>query len=185
LATAFAAGPALLVLLCLLLKRTTGFDAGAEALRKLSITITYAMLANLFFILLEFFTGFYSGVPSHRHDLQYLFFGYEGHARMVPVMWAALLMAAASIPLLLSSMRRQSHRLLAVACGMVFVSTWIDKGIGLIAGGFAISPMETVADYAPTLPEILISVGIYAGGALLLTMLYKIVLSVRQEPLDP
>ena len=181
LATAFAAGPALLILLCLLLKQTTGFDAGSEALRKLSITVAYAMIANLFFILLEFFTGFYSGVPSHRRDLEYLFFGFDGHARMVPWMWASLVMATASIPILLGSVRRPTGLLLAVASGMVFVSTWMDKGLGLIAGGFAISPMETIAEYAPTLPEIMISLGIYAGGALLLTLLYKMVLSVRAE----
>ena len=181
LATAFAAGPALLILLCLLLKKTSGFDAGGEALRKLSITVAYAMIANLFFILLEFFTGFYSGVPSHRRDLEYLFFGLAGHARMVPWMWASLALGAASIPLLLGSVRRRTNLLLAIASGMVFVSTWMDKGLGLIAGGFAISPMETVAEYAPTLPEILISLGIYAGGALILTLLYKMVLSVRAE----
>jgi Ni/Fe-hydrogenase subunit HybB-like protein len=184
LATAFAAGPALLVLLCLLLKKTTGFDAGSGALRKLAITITYAMIVNLFFILLEFFTGFYSGIPSHQRDLRYLFFGVEGHAKMVPWTWAAMAMGAASIPLLLISVRRQSPRLLAIACAMVFGATWIDKGLGLIAGGFAISPMDTVADYAPTTPEILISVGIYAVGALILTLLYRIVLSVREESDD-
>jgi molybdopterin-containing oxidoreductase family membrane subunit len=90
-------------------------------------------------------------------------------------------MAAASIPILLASIRRRTHLLLAIACGMVFLSTWMDKGLGLIAGGFAISPMDAVADYAPTPPEILISLGIYAAGALLLTLLYKIVLSVREE----
>ncbi len=184
LATAFAAGPALLILLCLLLKKTAGFEAGAGALRKLAITVTYAMIANLFFILLEFFTAFYSGIPSHRRDLQYLFFGLEGHSQMVPWMWASMAMAAASIPVLLGSLRRQTHLSLAIACGMVFASTWIDKGLGLIAGGFALSPMDTIAEYTPTLPEILISFGIYAGGALILTFLYKIVLSVREESAD-
>ena len=181
LATAFAAGPALLILLCLLLKKTAGFDAGREALRKLAITVAYAMIVNVFFIAVEFFTGYYCGVPAHRRDLQYLFFGLDGHARMVPWMWASLAMGIASIPVLLGSLRRQTHLLLALACGMVFLSTWMDKGLGLIAGGFAVTPMDTVADYAPTLPEILISLGIYAGGALLLTLLYKIVLSVRAE----
>ena len=181
LATAFAAGPALLILLCLLLKRTAGFDAGAEALRKLAITVTYAMIVNVFFILVEFFTSFYCGVPAHRHDLQYLFFGFDGHARMVPLMWASLTMAIASIPVLFGAIRRGTYLPLAIACAMVFLSTWMDKGLGLIAGGFAITPMDTVADYAPTLPEILISLGIYAAGALLLTLLYKIVLSVREE----
>jgi molybdopterin-containing oxidoreductase family membrane subunit len=181
LATAFAAGPALLVLLCLLLKRTTGFDAGSGALRKLAITIAYATGVNLFFILLEFFTAFYSGVPSHRHDLQYLFFGFEGHAQMVPWMWAALVAGAASLPLLLGAIRGGSRRLLAVACTLVFVATWIDKGLGLIAGGLGVTAVGTVTEYAPTLPEVLISLGIYAAGALILTLLYRIVVSVREE----
>ena len=185
LATAFASGPALLILLCLLLKRVAGFDAGEGALRKLSVTVAYAVIANLFFIALEFFTAFYSGVPSHRRDLQYLFWGLDGHAAMVPWMWASLAMAAASLPILLRSVRRRSHPLLAVACAMVFLATWVDKGLGLIAGGLAVSPMETVADYAPTLPEVLISLSIYSVGALILTLLYKIVLSVRAEADGP
>jgi Ni/Fe-hydrogenase subunit HybB-like protein len=181
LATAFAAGPALLILLCFVLKRATGFDAGPEAVRKLSITVLYAMIANVFFILLEFFTGYYCGVPSHRRDLEYLFFGFEGHANMVPWMWASLVMAVASIPVLLSALRRRATLPLVIGCAMVFLATWMDKGLGLIAGGLAITPMDTVAEYAPTLPEILISIGIYAAGALLLTLLYKIVLSVRED----
>jgi len=185
LATAFASGPALLVLLCLLLKWAVGFDAGNAGLRRLSITIVYAVLANLFFIFVECFTAFYSGVPSHRHDLQYLFWGLDGHAAMVPWMWLSLLMAVASLPILLSSIRRGNQRLLALACGLVFFSTWIDKGLGFIAGGLAVSPMGTVASYAPTVPELLISLGIYAVGVLLLTLFYKIVLSVRAETESP
>jgi molybdopterin-containing oxidoreductase family membrane subunit len=185
LATAFASGPALLVLLCLLLKKAAGFDAGEPGLRRLSLTIAYAMAANLFFILVEFFTAFYSGVPSHRRDLQYLYWGLDGHTAMVPWMWTSLAMGAASLPILLSSVRRHDRRLLAAACGMVFFSTWVDKGLGLIAGGLAVSPMETVADYAPTLPEILISLGIYAAGVLILTLFCKIVLSVREEANSP
>jgi molybdopterin-containing oxidoreductase family membrane subunit len=185
LATAFASGPALLVLLCLVLKKVAGFDAGDAGLRRLSLTIAYAMIASLFFILLEFFTAFYSGVPSLRRDLQYLFWGLDGHTAMVPWMWTSLAMAAASIPILLSSIRRHNHWLLAIACGMVFFSTWVDKGLGLIAGGLAVSPTETVADYAPTLPEILISLGIYAAGVLILTLFYRIVLSVREEGNSP
>ncbi len=184
LATAFAAGPALLILLCLVLKKTAGFDAGIAALRKLAIIVAYAMIVNVFFILLEFFTSFYSGVPSHRLDLVYLFFGLEGHTRMVPWMWASLVMGVVSIPLLLGIVGRRAPLPLALGCGMVFLATWMDKGLGLIAGGFAISPMETVAEYAPTLAEILISVGIYAVGALVLTLLFKLALSVRQEPED-
>jgi len=181
LSSAFASGPALLILICLALKKFAGFDAGEQGLRKLAVTISYAMAANLFFIALEFFTAFYSGIPGHRRDLQYLFFGLDGHTTMVPWMWTSVTLMAASLPLLVASLRRKSMRILAAGCALVFLSTWIDKGLGLIAGGLAVSPLETVVDYAPTVPEVLISLGIYAAGALILTLLYRIVLSVRGE----
>ena len=91
-------------------------------------------------------------------------------------------MAVGAIVILLSPRRRRNETILAVACVMVFVSTWIDKGLGLIMGGFAITPLETVADYTPTVPEVLISVGVYAIGALILTLLYKIAVSIKEEP---
>jgi molybdopterin-containing oxidoreductase family membrane subunit len=182
LASAFASGPALLILLCLVVRRFSKFDPGRQAIQNLAVIVVYAAIINVFFVLLEFFTAYYSGVPGHRHGLQYLFFGFEGHAPLVPWMWLAALLAAAAILILLSPNKRQNETLLAIACGMVFVSTWIDKGLGLIMGGFAITPLETVATYRPTLPEVLISVGVYAIGALILTLLYKIAISVKEEP---
>jgi len=67
-----------------------------------------------------------------------------------------------------------------VACGMVFLSLWIDKGIGLIVAGFVPSPLGVVTGYAPSVPEMLISLGIWAVGALTVTVLYKIAISVRE-----
>ena len=57
LASAFAGGPALLILLCLIIKRVTKFDAGQEAIQKLVTIVAYAALINVFFVLLEFFTA--------------------------------------------------------------------------------------------------------------------------------
>ena len=72
---------------------------------------------------------------------------------------------------------RHNQKLLAVACGMVFFSLWIDKGIGLIVAAFVPSPLGAVTEYAPSLPEALIVSGrLGASGSLILTVLYKIVL---------
>jgi molybdopterin-containing oxidoreductase family membrane subunit len=179
LASAFASGPALLILLCLLVRRLTRFDPGANAIRKLAVIVTYAAILNIFLILLEFFTAFYSGIPGHAQGLRYLYFGYEGHSALVPWMWFSTLLALAAIAMLLGPGRR-NQPVLAAACVMVFASTWIDKGLGLLMGGFAVTPMETVADYVPTVPEVLISLGIYGVGALILTFLYKIAVTVKE-----
>ena len=53
--------------------------------------------------------------------------------------------------------------------------------VGMVIAGFVPSPLHEVVKYWPTLPEFLISLGIYAIGALIITGLYKMVLSVRRE----
>lgn len=180
LASAFSAGPALLILLCMILRRFTWFDVGREPIQKLALIVTYAMVVNVFFVLMELFTVFYSGIPEHQEHFRYLFVGLEGHGSLVPWMWTSVLLAVASLVLLLVPRFRHNERILAVACVTVFLSLWIDKGIGLIVGGFVPSPLGAVTEYAPTLPEISIALGIWAVGFLMITVFYKITLSVRE-----
>ena len=68
---------------------------------------------------------------------------------------------------------------------MVFFSLWIDKGIGLIVAAFVPSPLGDVTEYSPSLPEALIALAIWAAGSLILTVLYKIALTVRERPALP
>ncbi|HUB32568.1 MAG TPA: NrfD/PsrC family molybdoenzyme membrane anchor subunit [Bryobacteraceae bacterium] len=183
LASAFASGPALLILLCLVIARLTSKPVPREAVDKLGVIVTYATAVSVFFVLMEFFTAFYSGIPDHTESLRYMFFGLEGHAPLVPWMWLSMLLGAGSLVLLLVPRWRRNDTLLAAACAMVFFSLWIDKGIGLIVAAFVPSPLGAVTEYAPTLPEAAISLGIWALGALILTFLYKIALSVRSGSL--
>ena len=48
--------------------------------------------------------------------------------------------------------------------------------------GFVPSPLEHITEYAPTVPEIFIALGIWATGFLVLTLLYKIAISVKLDP---
>jgi len=180
LASAFAAGPALLILLCMIIRKLTKFDPGREPIQKLAVIVTYAMIINVFFVGMEFFTAFYSGIPEHIHHFAYLFVGLEGHSRLVPWMWTSMLLALASLPLLIVPRWRKDEKVLAATCAIVFLSLWIDKGLGLIVGGFVPSPLGAVTEYAPTLPEISITLAIWAVGALVITVFYKIALSVRE-----
>ncbi len=180
LASAFAAGPALLILLCLLIRRLTRFDVGKEALGKLSIIVTYAMIVNAFFILMELFTAFYSQIPEHVEHFRYMFTGMGGRYGLVAWEWASVLLAAAALLLLLVPAIRSNEKTLAAACVLTFASLWIDKGICLVVCGFIPSPMGALTEYAPTLPEALITLGVWAAGFLMVTVFYKIALSVRE-----
>jgi molybdopterin-containing oxidoreductase family membrane subunit len=181
LASAFASGPALLVLLCLLLERVSRFRAGGEAIDKLSIIVTYGLLANVFFLLMELFTGFYSGIPEHVAHLRFMFFGLGGHAGVASLMWVAEVLAAGALVVLLIPRLKHRRELLASSCAAIVISVWIEKGVAMVVTGFVPTPLGRVATYSPTTPELLIALAVYAFGALLVTGFYKVALSVRGE----
>jgi [DsrC]-trisulfide reductase subunit P len=181
LSSAFASGPALLILLALILRRFTKFDAGKEPIQMLAKIVTYALIISIFFVAMEIFTAFYSQIPEHMQSFRYLFLGLEGHDRLVPWMWSAIVLAAGAVVLLINPRTRRNESLLAVACVAVFVSLWIEKGLGLVVTGFIPSPLETITEYSPTGPEILITLGVWALGLFILTILYKVAISVKEE----
>jgi molybdopterin-containing oxidoreductase family membrane subunit len=185
LASAFASGPALLILVWLLLRKVSRMDKGVEAVQKLSVIVTYAMLLNVFFILLEVFTAVYSGIPEHTEHFRYLYLGLEGHAPLVPWMWTSAALAVLSLAMLLRPQVRKNERALAVACVFVFLSLWIDKGVAMVVAGFVPSPMGEITEYAPTALELTIAAGIWAIGMLVATVLIRYALRVRGELAPP
>ncbi|MGE5839697.1 MAG: sulfate reduction electron transfer complex DsrMKJOP subunit DsrP [Deltaproteobacteria bacterium] len=181
LSSAFCSGPAILILLCLIVRKFTRFDPGKEQIRTLSSIVAYAMILNVFFFLLEMFTAFYSQIPGHMHPIVYLFSGLEGHGKLVPWMWTAACFAVLALFLLIVPSTRRNENTLLLACISVVISTWIDKGLGLVIGGFIPNPFEKVFEYWPTFPEIVISMGVWGTGIFVITVLYKIAVSVKEE----
>lgn len=182
LASAFCAGPALLVLLCLIVKKTTKFDPGKEQIQTLGSIVTYALILNVFFFVCELFTVFYSQIPGHMHHFHYLFFGHEGYGgKLIPLMWLAFACMTAAIILLVVPVTRRNEGILTVACVLTVIGTWIDKGFGLVVGGFVPNPLEKYVTYWPTVPEALITLGVWATGFLVISLLYKVATSVKLE----
>jgi molybdopterin-containing oxidoreductase family membrane subunit len=182
LASAFAAGPAILILLCLIVRKVSKFDPdpGVGAIQSLVKIIRYAMIANVFFYVLELFTAFYSNVPEYSAPLRYIFVGLDGHTNLVPFMWTAVVLAFIGIALLLFPTRK-NKALLPIALISIIVANWIDKGMILIVAGFVPNSFERVVEYTPSVNEILVTLGVYAIGVLLITILYKVAISVREE----
>ncbi len=181
LASAFTSGSALLILLVLLLRRLKVFDASKEAVRRLAWIATYCMLIHVFFLLVEVFTVFYSRIPEPMEHFEYLFVGLAGNYRFVPWMWLSVLLALAALAVFLVPSWRSHPLLLPLACTAAFFSIWLDKGLGLMVGGLVPSPLGSITQYTPNLPEWSVVLGIWAFGAFLITVFYKITLSVREE----
>ena len=182
LSSAFCAGPAILLLLSFVLKRVAGFDPGKEAVQTLTKIIAYAMGINVFFFLLEVFTAFYSQVPGHMHPLVALFAGHDGHSLWINSwMWTAAVLAIVSLLLIAIPSTRDNEKLLPFTLVILVLATWIDKGLGLLIGGFTPNSFDQITVYAPSIAELLIGCGIYAVGALVVSVLWKIALDVKRE----
>ncbi len=64
---------------------------------------------------------------------------------------------------------------------MIFVSIWIDKGAGMMTGGLNPSVFGRFTHYFPSWVEIVMGIGLYALGALIVTVLFKIAIAVQKE----
>ncbi|MHB9073474.1 MAG: sulfate reduction electron transfer complex DsrMKJOP subunit DsrP [Desulfobaccales bacterium] len=181
LSSAFAAGPALLILLCLLVRKYSKFDPGKEQIQSLAKVVTYATLINVFFFFCEVFTVFYSQLPDHMAHFKYLFVGLDGKGQLVPLMWFSIVGMTVAALFLVNPKLRKNESTLAALCGLVIITTWLDKGLGLMTGGFVPNPLEHVTEYWPTVPEAIIALGIWAMGFLVLTLLYKVAVSIKEE----
>ncbi len=181
LASAFASGPSLLILLALIVRKFTKFDPGQEAIQALGKIVTYFMLTSVFFLGLKLFTSFYSGIPAYSHSIIYLYAGLDDYNKLVPIMWISNILTVIALVLLVIPQLRKNELLLAIASVCVFFALWIDKGFGLIVGGFVPNSFKQITEYWPTLPEMSITLGVWAIGFLILTILYKIAVSIREE----
>ena len=181
LSSAFASGPALLILLCLIIRRVTKFDPGWKQIQSLAVTVAYAICINVFFLLCEVFVAFYSQIPEHMDHLIYLFAGLHGHGTYVPWMWASMALMLIGIILLVNPVTRKNELTLIAACICVFAGCYIDKGLGMISGGFVPNPLHEVNEYVPTALEGVITIGVWALGFFVLSVLYKIAVSVKEE----
>ena len=173
---------AILLLLLMAVRRVTGFEPGREAMKTLSTIITYAMCVNVFFYLLEIFTAFYSGIPGHQHSILYLFTGHDGHMAWINSwMWTAVVFAVLSLLMLIPPALRYNDKILPWALILLVIASWIDKSLGLLIGGFVPNMFETVTEYTPTIPEILVALGVYGLGGIIISVLWKIAMDVKKE----
>lgn len=181
LASAFAAGPALLILLGLAVKIFAKWDPGKESIQALAKIVIYAMSVHLFIVACKVFTAFYSQIPDKLYHYKFLYFGLDGHTTLAVFSWVAIIAGIIGVIVLLNPKNRQAENVLAFSCILILISTWTDKGLGLISAGFIPNPMKQVVLYNPTQPELLITLAVWAKGFLILTILYKVAVGVKRE----
>jgi Ni/Fe-hydrogenase subunit HybB-like protein len=180
LASAFAAGPALITVVLIVIHRTTVFKIESQIFNKLRIIIVVAGSVNLLMLFSEIFKEFYS--PTH-HSLSavYLFFGLKGHTSLVPWIWTSIILNLGATVTLAFNPGKNNTKVLMPVCIILFVAIWIEKGMGLIVPGLIPSPLGEIADYSPSMVEIGVTIGILALGTFIVTMLIRPALVIEQK----
>ena len=182
LASAFAAGPAFIILVLIWLRSQKLFDVRREIIAKLALIITVAAQVNLVMLGSELFTEFYHPT-EHSHSAHYLFFGHGDDVSLAVWIWPAVILnVLCTIALSIHKVRR-NFKCLAPICIILFAAIWTEKGMGLIVPGFIPSPLGEIVPYAPSRTEWGVTIGIWACGFLLMTLLIRVALAILKGQL--
>ena len=177
-ASAFVSGPALIIITMQIIRRVTRYPVNQSVIDTIALIMAVALQINLFFVGAELFTDFYNE-GAHAASIHYLFFGLEGFAALRPWIWTGLALNIAAVTILSIHPLRRNMLLLNVACLLAFVGIWIEKGMGLVVPGFIPTPLGEIFEYSPTMTEFAVSIGIWAAGVLIFTLLAKATIPIE------
>jgi molybdopterin-containing oxidoreductase family membrane subunit len=170
--TAFAAGPALIIIVFTIIRNNTKLWIKDEAIDMLSTIVVWCLGIALFLTLSETVTELYHPT-EHSLGLVYLMFGHNGLTGLVPWFWGSLIAMVVTFVLLLIPRIRKNYTLLPFICAVTFLGIWVEKGMGLLIPGSIPTPIGEFTEYFPTTLEIMNCLGNWAIGFIVLTFLLK------------
>lgn len=179
LASAFGSGPALMIASLSAVEHFMGLVVPERAIDRLRQIAAIAMLINLFMFMSELFTVLYAGT-TEAAGLRYTLFGLHGHHGLVPYAWTALAFNVAAAVVFLVPRLHRDRRVLLGGAALSVLGVWLEKGMTFVVSGFVPTPLGAVVDYRPSLVETFVSLGIWAFGALLLTLLLKATVPIER-----
>jgi len=172
-ASAFCSGPAVMIILFQVLRKTAKLPISDEAVFKIAELMSYAMFVNLFLLGAELFKEYYSST-EHLLYTQYLWTGIGEHDALVPYAWLSLVCSVLAFVLFLVPKTRTNYLTLNLGCLLIWAGCYIEKGMGLIIPGMTPDTLGQIYEYTPTLTEWGIAAGVFGIGFLTFTLLVKI-----------
>jgi len=177
LVSAFASGPALMAIVFVVINKISHANIKSSVIDLLRKILQFTLPLNLFLLFCEVFKEFYTN-SVHTMSISYLFFGINGYGMLQPFIWTAIILSSISSLIFLSSISKQ-RIVLMIACVMTVLSVWIEKGMGLIIPGFIPTPLGDLVEYTPSMIETTVSIGIWALGALIFTMMIRVAIGIE------
>ena len=177
LASAFCSGPAILLILLQILRKTTRLEIKDEAIHKIAELMAYTMGFNLFLTAAEAFKEFYSNT-EHIVYIRYLYLGIGDHRFLVPFAWASVACGLVAFLLFLVPRTRKNWVTLNAGCVLIYASVYIEKGVGLIIPGLTPDTLGEIYEYRLSATEIFVAAGIFAVGFLVFTLMLKVAVPI-------
>lgn len=177
LASAFCSGPAIMIILFQILRKTTALKISNQAIWKLAELMAYTMFFNLFLLGSELFKEFYSNTEHFVYS-QYLYFGIGEHNTIVPFGRLSIIFDVIAFFLFLIPATRKNPITLNIGAVLIFFGVYIEKGIGLIIPGFTPDSLGEIYEYFPSVTEIFVTLGIFSAGFLIYTIMLKVAVPI-------
>lgn len=173
-ATAFASGPALLLLLVYLLEKTTGwFKVDMSVYRKTLNVIVIALATGLFFTLAEFHEVFwYTSEPLKQEQMAATLLG-GSIPILTTLFWLWLSLGVAATLLGMVPRVRASKAGIAFVALVTFTAVFAEKTLATILPGFVVNPLGLEATYEITPIEVFVSIGIHSAVLILFAVLVR------------
>ena len=180
LASAFAAGPALIMIVLNIIQARSSFKIDEAVYTKIRRIVVVAAIINLIMLFSEIFKEFY--LPTHHSQPAiYLYFGLDGNTELVPWIWTGIAMNVLGTLTLAFKPGGNRPIVLVPACILLFLGIWIEKGIGTIIPGLVPSPLGEIVNYAPSWVEVCVTLGVLALGVFIVSVLLKPALIIEQQ----
>ncbi len=178
-ASAFCSGPSLLLLIFLLLRRLQQFSISNKAVFKIGELLAYAMAVNLFLLGAEVFKEFYFAT-AHTVHAEFQWFGIHGHSGIAIYTWIALASNFFAFIIFVVPLLRNQIPMLSVGCVLAILGVFIEKGMGLLLPGMTPDTLGEIYLYNPSITELSVGVGVWGVGALVYTLMLKVVLAINE-----
>ena len=180
--SAFASGPAFLIIIFLTLRDYAHFPLQDSVIDYLKKVLRVTLPVNLFLLMCEVFKELYPGT-IHAAAAQYLFFGLHGHTMLVKWIWTAISFNILATALIYTPRLTNKKPFLVICCVLVIFGIWIEKGMGLIFPGFTPTPLGEIVEYSPNMGEIFVNLGVVSLGLFIFTLMTKVAISIQMGTL--
>ena len=181
-ASAFCSGPAVMIILFQILRKTTAIEIKDEAIWKVAELMAYAMFFNLFLLGAEIFKEYYSHT-EHLLYTQYLWQGIGNNRALVPYAWFSLTCSVAAFLIFVVKKTRMNWKTLNLGCVLIFSGVYIEKGMGLVIPGMTPDTLGEIYEYQPSAVEWMVAIGVFGLGALVFTTLVNVAVPIMMGTL--